>query len=202
MASIDYPSLQPRNRQEWRNWLVKEHLKSPGVWLVYFKKETGLRGLSYDEAVEEALCFGWIDSLPGKVDEQRSRLKFTPRKPKSVWSALNKKRVDELIRTGRMRPAGEKAIAVAKANGSWDALTASDEAAAKNLLPSDLQKLLNRNKKATANFNEFSESVRKQFLSWIFSAKRPETRAARVKQTCKMAAANVKPGPRGFVIPD
>ena len=118
MAANDYPSVHPRSRKEWRKWLEKEHLVSSGVWLVYYKKVTGLRVLSYDEAVEEALCFGWIDSLPGKVDEQRSKLKFTPRKPKSVWSALNKKRVNELIRSDLMKPAGLKAIELAKANGS------------------------------------------------------------------------------------
>lgn len=202
MAANDYPSVHPRSRKEWRKWLEKEHLVSSGVWLVYYKKVTGLRVLSYDEAVEEALCFGWIDSLPGKVDEQRSKLKFTPRKPKSVWSALNKKRVNELIRSDLMKPAGLKAIELAKANGSWTSLDASDEAAANKQVPPDLEKLFSRNKKAAMNFNAFSESTRKQFLSWIFSAKRPATRAARVKQTFKMAAANVKPGPRGFVIPE
>ena len=202
MAATTYSSVQPQNRMEWRKWLEKEHLRSPGIWLVYYKKQTGLQGITYDEAVEEALCFGWIDSLPGKLDEQRSTLKFTARKPKSVWSALNKKRVAQLISQGAMRPAGLKAIEIAKENGSWDALTASDEAAANKQLPPDLEKLFARNKKAGENFNAFSESVRKQFLSWIFSAKRAETRANRLKQTVRMSAANVKPGIKGFTLPD
>ena len=200
MAVTSYQSIHPKDRKAWRKWLIKEHQTSPGVWLVYYKKHTGLRNLSYDEAVEEALCFGWIDSLPGKLDENRSRLKFTPRKPKSVWSALNKKRVEQLISQGLMTAAGLASIEMAKKNGSWESLTASDEAAALNKVPSDLEKLFIRNKKAGDNFKAFSMSVRKQFLSWIFSAKRPETRQQRIKQTLLMAAANVKPGAQGFKI--
>jgi uncharacterized protein YdeI (YjbR/CyaY-like superfamily) len=198
MAVTTYKSIHPKNRKAWRKWLEKEHQASPGIWLVYYKKHTGLRGLSYDEAVEEALCFGWIDSLPGKLDEVRSSLKFTPRKPKSVWSALNKKRVEQLISQGLMTPSGLASIKLAKKNGSWESLTASDEAAALNKVPPDLEKLFARNKKAGENFKAFSMSVRKQFLSWIFSAKRPETRRQRIDQTVLMSAANVKPGAQGF----
>jgi len=200
MAATLYKSIHPKDRKAWRKWLEKEHSRSAGIWLVYYKKHTGLRGLSYDEAVEEALCFGWIDSLPGKLDEERSMLKFTPRKPKSVWSALNKKRVAQLISQGLMTPAGLAPIRIAKKNGSWETLTASDEAAAMNLVPPDLARLFAKNKQVGENFKAFSQSIRKQFLSWIFSAKRPETRLKRVEQTVRMAAANVKPGAQGFKI--
>lgn len=200
MAGTTYKSIHPKNRKAWRKWLENEHLSSTGIWLVYYKKHTGLRGLSYDEAVEEALCFGWIDSLPGKLDDDRSMLKFTPRKPRSVWSALNKKRVDQLISQGLMTAAGLASIELAKKNGSWESLTASDEAAALNQVPPDLAKLFARNKQAGEHFKAFSQSVRKQFLSWIFSAKRPETRKQRLAQTVKMSAANVKPGAQGFKI--
>jgi len=200
MAATTYQSIHPKNRKAWRKWLEKEHQVSPGIWLVYYKKHTGLRWLSYDEAVEEALCFGWIDSLPGKLDEDRSKLNFTPRKPKSVWSALNKRRVEQLMSQGLMTPAGLAVIEQAKKNGSWETLTASDEAAALNQVPPDLERLFSKNKQAGRNFKAFSQSVRKQFLSWIFSAKRKETRENRLKQTVLMAEKNIKPGAQGFKI--
>jgi uncharacterized protein YdeI (YjbR/CyaY-like superfamily) len=125
-------------------------------------------------------------------------LKFTPRKQKSVWSQLNKTRIEILIKNKLMMPAGFASIAIAKQNGSWDTLTASDNAAATNQLPDDLNKYLVKNKKAKENFQQFSFSIRKQFLAWIDSAKRPETRIQRIKQTVLMAAANKKPGLTGF----
>lgn len=198
MPSAEYKQFHPKTRAEWRKWLQQNHTSSPGIWFTYYKKETGKPRVSYDEAVEEALCFGWIDSLPRKLDEERSMLKFTPRKPKSVWSELNKQRVEKLIAAKLMQPAGIATINLAKENGSWDILTNSDEAAAQNKYPADLVKLFQKNKKAHQNFDSFSRSIKKQFLSWIDSAKRPETRQARLAQTVLMAAANKKPGPAGF----
>jgi uncharacterized protein YdeI (YjbR/CyaY-like superfamily) len=198
MPTPDYKTTHPKSRNEWRKWLEKNHSTSPGVWFTYYKKESGKPRVSYAEAVEEALCFGWIDSLPRKLDDERSMLKFTPRKPKSVWSQLNKTRIEKLINNKLMMPAGFASIAIAKLNGSWDILTASDTAAATNQLPDDLNKYLARNKKAKENFQQFSFSIRKQFLSWIDSAKRPETRIQRIQQTVLMAAANKKPGVTGF----
>ena len=198
MASPEYKTTHPKNRKQWREWLEKNHQTSPGVWFTYYKKETGKPRVSYAEAVEEALCFGWIDSLPRKLDEERTMLKFTPRKPKSVWSQLNKTRIDKLIQDKQMMPAGVACIAIAKQNGSWDTLTASDNAAATNQLPVDLEKFFAKNKKAKENFQQFSFSIRKQFLAWIDSAKRPETRMQRIQQTLLMAAANKKPGATGF----
>jgi uncharacterized protein YdeI (YjbR/CyaY-like superfamily) len=198
MAVADYKSTHPKNRKQWRQWLEKNHSTSPGVWFTYYKKETGKARVSYEEAVEEALCFGWIDSLPRKLDDGRSMLKFTPRKTKSVWSQLNKTRIERLITEKQIMPAGLATIILAKKNGSWDTLTASDKAASNNEMPEDLEKLFIKNKKAKANFHNFSFSIRKQFLSWIDSAKRPETRKARLQQTMLMAAANRKPGLQGF----
>ena len=198
MPAPDYTTTHPKTRKQWRDWLEKNHQTSPGVWFTYYKKETGKPRVSYDEAVEEALCFGWIDSLPRKLDAERTMLKFTPRKPKSVWSKLNKTRVEKLITDKLMMPAGAACIAIAKQNRSWDTLTASDNAAATNQLPDDLTIFFAKNKKAKENFQKFSMSIRKQFLAWIDSAKRPETRKERIKQTVLMAAANKKPGPKGF----
>ncbi len=198
MPAPDYKTTHPKDRKQWRQWLEKNHQTSPGVWFTYYKKETGKPRVSYEVAVEEALCFGWIDSLPRKLDEERTMLKFTPRKPKSVWSKLNKTRIEKLSKEKLMMPAGIAAIKLAKENGSWDTLTATDNAAENNTLPPDLEKSLSKKRKATENFLNFSVSVRKQFLYWIDSAKRPETRKDRIKQTALMAEANKKPGASGF----
>ncbi|MBC7874813.1 MAG: YdeI/OmpD-associated family protein [Ferruginibacter sp.] len=198
MPSTDYKTTHPRTRQQWRQWLEKNHLRSPGIWLIYFKKESGKPRVSIADAVEEALCYGWIDSISRKVDDQRTMLKFTPRKSKSVWSQLNKTRIEKLIRENLMTPAGMTKIELAKKNGSWDTLTASDLHAGNNTMPADLEKALTKNKKALKNFTDFSLSNRKRFLSWIDSAKQTATRTARINQTVLMAAANKKPGVKGF----
>jgi uncharacterized protein YdeI (YjbR/CyaY-like superfamily) len=200
MPSPDYKTFHPKTRSQWRKWLEKNHAISPGIWLVYYKTETGKRKFSYADAVEEALCFGWIDSLPRKLDNERAMLKYSPRKPKSVWSKINKQRIDRLIKDKLMTAAGLAKIELAKANGSWDTLNASDSHADNNTVPPDLEKALNKNNAALNNFKSFPPSCRKQFLSWIDSAKRPETREARIKQTVLMASANKKPGLAGFKI--
>jgi uncharacterized protein YdeI (YjbR/CyaY-like superfamily) len=194
----DLKSFHPKTRAAWRNWLEAHHDKLPGVWFTFYKKESGKRRVTYDEAVEEALCFGWIDSLPKKIDEHRSALKFSPRKPKSVWSELNIKRVQELIDKKLMTPVGLQKIERAKADGSWDILSASNHQAKTGVIPVDLEKALKKSKEALTNFKAFSPSTKKQFLSWIDSAKRPETRLARITQTVAMSAAKKKPGANGF----
>lgn len=198
MPSPEYKTTHPKTRHQWRQWLENNHLTSPGVWMIYYKKETGKRSFTYSEAVDEALCFGWIDSLPRKLDDERAMLKFTPRKPKSVWSQLNKKKIEILIRENRMTTAGLAKIEQAKKDGSWEILSSSDFHADNKTMPPELEKAFSKNKKAAANFHAFPISYRKQFLFWIDSAKRPETKAARIKQTVLMAAANKKPGVNGF----
>lgn len=187
MSKVDkFKDFHPLSRQEWRDWLAGNHDKPDGIWFVYFKKPTGKPRVSYDEAVEEALCFGWIDSLPRKFDEERSKLLFTPRKPKSVWSKLNKERVEKLIKNGSMTEIGLRKIEAAKKDGSWNALNASD-----NLeIGEDLQKAFAGNKTAEKNFNAFTASVKKAILQWLNSAKREETRKARIEKTISMAAKN------------
>jgi len=176
----------PKDRADWRNWLEKNHEKSLGVWFVYYKKASGKPRVSYDDAVEEALCFGWIDSLPRKFDESRSMLLFTPRKPKSVWSKLNKGRVEKLIKQGLVADAGLRKIEAAKQDGSWNKLDEVEELK----IPADLSKAFEGNKIAEERFNRFSNSVKKGILGWIASAKRPETRAKRIEKTIAMAAKN------------
>lgn len=191
-------TTHPKTRKAWRQWLEKNHDDTPGVWMIYYKKETGKRQFGIDEAVEEALCFGWIDSQALKLDSERTMQKFTPRKPKSVWSKINKARVAKLIKNDLMRPSGFDAIKEAKKNGSWDALTSSDTHTSNNSVPVPLLKALSKSKKALENFKAFPPGYRKRFLFWIDSAKRPETKAARIEQTVLMAAANKKPGLKGF----
>ncbi|MEI6665292.1 MAG: YdeI/OmpD-associated family protein, partial [Chloroflexota bacterium] len=187
-ASDAYERLQPKTRAEWRRWLTKHHASAPGVWVVSWKK--GAPGVSppYDEVVQEALCFGWIDSRPLRIDDERHALLYTPRKPRSVWAASNKGRVEQLIAAGKMRPAGLAAIEVAQANGSWDALTAIDA----NIEPDDLVAALKRNKTARKHWDAFPPGERRRIAYWITSAKRPETRAKRVEETVTLAAQNVR----------
>jgi len=194
----DYKATHPKTRDQWRKWLEKNHSTAPGIWMIYYKKETGKRKFDMADAVEEALCFGWIDSVAQKLDDERSMQKFTPRKPKSIWSKINKKRIEKLIEQKLMKPAGLATIERAKENGSWDTLNSSDLHTDNNSMPDDLEKALSKNKKALANFLAFPPSYRKRFLFWIDSAKTPVTKAARIKQTLLMAAANKKPGLKGF----
>ena len=185
MAKIDeLKDFHPLTREAWRDWLAKNYDKSSGVWFVYFKKHTGKPRVSYDEAVEEGLCFGWIDSLPRKLDEDRTKLLFTPRKPKSVWSQLNKERIVKLMANGAMTESGLAKIEAAKKDGSWNTLDASD-----NLKISDeLAKAFRRNRVAQKNFDGFAPSAKKAILYWLYSAKQEETRAARIVKIVTMAA--------------
>ena len=182
----EFADFHPLSRDEWRDWLAENHAKAAGIWFVYYKKQTGKPRVSYDEAVEEALCFGWIDSLPRKFDDERSKLLFTPRKPKSVWSKLNKTRIERLIENGLMTELGLAKIEAAKANGSWNTLDEPDNLT----IPADLAKELKGAKEAEKNFNRFSDSVKRTILAWIGSAKRAETRNARIVKTVEMAKRN------------
>jgi uncharacterized protein YdeI (YjbR/CyaY-like superfamily) len=189
MAKIDeFKDFHPLSRQEWRDWLAENHDKFQGIWFVFYKKHTNKRIVTYDEAVEEALCFGWIDSIPRKLDDERSKLLYTPRKPKSVWSKPNKERVKRLIDNGLMTEVGLQKIEQAKLDGSWDALNASD-----NLeIQEDLLQAFEANNIAFENFDKFSNSVKKSILSWIYGAKTAETRARRIAETVSMAERNLR----------
>ncbi len=176
----------PKDRRAWRQWLQKYHTKEPGVWLIYYKKNSGKRRISYDDAVEEALCFGWIDSIMKPIDEEKYMQKFTPRKVKSVWSALNKKRVEHLIVQNLMTPAGLAIIDLGKQNGSWTKLDHVENF----VIPPDLAKLLAKNKKVLKYFEGLSKSVKKQWLYRLGNAKLPETRAKRIADLIDAAEKN------------
>ena len=181
-----YAQAQPASRAEWRQWLAEHHADSPGVWLVYFKKATGQPSVAYAEAVEEALCFGWIDSYPRKLDAERSQLLFTPRQPRSGWSKVNKERLERLDAGGLLMPAGRAAIARARQNGAWESLDAAEAGA----VPDDLAAALAADAVAGRNFAAFSLSARKMILTWVLGAKQAATRARRVAETARMAALN------------
>lgn len=190
----DYKSTHPKTRSAWRKWLDKNHSTSPGVWLIYYKKSTGKAKLVYNDAVEDALCFGWIDSTMRPLDAERFMQRFTPRKPKSGWSGLNKKRIAKMIAEGLMTKAGLKKIEEAKKDGSWESLDHIDAIQ----LPEDFEKALSKNKKARINFEKFPQFTKKQFLYRINSAKTDVTRKQRIILCVKMAGANKKPSIEGF----
>jgi uncharacterized protein YdeI (YjbR/CyaY-like superfamily) len=180
--------LHPKSRAEWRNWLEQNHTRQEGVWLISYKKSTGKPRFDYDEAVEEALCFGWIDSKGNNLDDERSMLWFAPRKPGTGWSKLNKSRVELLIAAGVMMPAGMSTLEAAKQDGSWNALDRVEALG----MPPDLKKAFVANKTAKLYFDVFPRSVRRALLEWISNAKRPETRAKRIEETVTLAEKNIR----------
>jgi uncharacterized protein YdeI (YjbR/CyaY-like superfamily) len=175
------PLVQCETRDEWRAWLEANHATLVSAWLVTWRNGSGHRVLAYEAAIEEALCFGWVDSTGGRVDEHRSKLYFAQRKTGSVWAATNKARV-----AARMTPAGRAVIARAKADGSWTIL---DDAEA-GIIPDDLAVALAADPPAAVNFAAFTPSARKMTVGWIAQAKRPETRASRIARTAACAARN------------
>lgn len=178
------PLLHVETPKEWRAWLEVNHADSKGVWLVLWKKSTGKPFVPYSDTVDEALCFGWIDSRPNKLDEERAMRLFTPRDPKSPWSRINKRKVERLMHDGRMTDSGLSIVNAAKSNGAW---TIYDEI--KDLtIPPDLASALDGS--AAAFFQSFPNSAKKNILWWIKTAKKPETRAARIEKTVRLAAQN------------
>jgi uncharacterized protein YdeI (YjbR/CyaY-like superfamily) len=180
--------ITPVSRAEWRAWLEKNHQSFERIWLVFYKKATGKPTLTYDEAVEEALCFGWVDSLPRTLDDECHMLLIATRKPKSPWSRLNKTRVEKLIANGLMTPAGLEKIEIAKKNGAWESYDAAEDL----LEPQDLTMLLNANATARANWDAFAPSARKGILYWLSTAKREATREKRLLEIVEKAALNKK----------
>jgi uncharacterized protein YdeI (YjbR/CyaY-like superfamily) len=187
----DYALLEPASRADLRMWLAANHASSPGVRLAIGKKGNSVTTLTYDDAVEEGLAFGWIDSTAGRLDEHRFTVLFTPRRPGSVWARSNKGRVARLVEAGLMAPAGTAAVAAAQADGSWDLLSDIDDLA----VPRDLEDALGATPGATDGFAALSASAKRMTLYWIAGAKRPETRARRIAETA--TAATEGRAPRG-----
>jgi uncharacterized protein YdeI (YjbR/CyaY-like superfamily) len=188
MAGEHLEQLEICSRSELRDWLAANYTKSESVWLVTWKKTNPARHVPYDAVVEELLCFGWVDSLPRKFDDQRSMLLISPRKPKSNWSKVNRDRVDRLSASGLMQPAGLKLVEDAKARGTWDAL---DQVEALSI-PEDLRTALSEVPDATSNFDAFPKSAKRGILEWILNAKQPATRAKRIEETARLAGENIR----------
>lgn len=186
MTTLPDYATHPTTRAAWHAWLARHHTRIEGVWLVSWKQATGRPRIDYEAAVEEALCFGWVDSKVNKLDDERSMLWFAPRKAKTGWSKPNKARVERLIAAGRMQPAGLAKIERAQADGSWHALDGVEALE----VPADLRAALAALPAAMVHFDAFPRSAKRGILEWIQSARRPETRAARIAETARLANDN------------
>lgn len=177
-----------KNADEWRKWLSANHQISDGVYLILYKVNSSKKSMRWEEAVRVALCFGWIDSTAKRINDEKRKQLFTPRKRKSVWSKLNKQHIEELINQGLMHKSGLERIEEAKKDGSW----ASLDEVEKLVVPQDLQKAFDRNPKAFKNYQLFSKTYRKGYLYWLNQAKRQETREKRIKEIVRLCAENKK----------
>ena len=183
--TAELATLEVRSRTQWRAWLAKHHTSSPGVWFVFHKAHTGKQSIPYEDMVREALCFGWIDSLVKRLDDDRYALKVTPRKPASKWSALNRKRWSELEAAGQLAPAGLTAAPTKNTYAPKPKIPA---------LPGYIAKALKADSKAWQFFRELAPTYRRDFVVWIHIAKRPDTRERRIRESIRLLAAGKKLG--------
>jgi uncharacterized protein YdeI (YjbR/CyaY-like superfamily) len=182
-------TFYPKNRHEWRQWLQEHHVDKASVWVVMYKKQSGKPSILWTDAVDEALCFGWIDSLKKSVDSESSIQFFSKRKSKSGWSKINKDKIIRLIEDGQMTAAGLATIETAKQNGTWTMLDTVEEL----LIPEDLEKAFKNHPGADEYFLSLSKSIRKMMLQWLVLAKRPETRQNRINEIAELAGKKMKP---------
>ena len=188
IKKVEPKIVYARTRKTWRAWLQKNHQKEKSVWLIIHNKNSTTKCVNYEEAVEESLCFGWVDSIAKKRDDESHMQYFSQRKAKSNWSKSNKERVARLIEQGLMRPSGQAMIDLAKKSGTWTVL----EKVQRSIIPEDLKILLLKNKIAEKYFQAFPPSSKRIILEWIQNAKKPETRKQRIKQTVLLAAKNLR----------
>jgi uncharacterized protein YdeI (YjbR/CyaY-like superfamily) len=179
------------DRAGWRKWLEENHSVEDSAWVIIYKKGSKEKGLRYGEAVDEAVCFGWIDGGMRSLDGERFRLRFSPRRRGSVWSLLNRERAERLIEAGLMEEAGLRAVDKAKGNGMWDAAYTSR---VEPEVPEDLSDALRENEEAWKNFEAFPNSAKLMYVRWVEDAKREETRARRISEVVRRAALNIRPG--------
>ena len=178
------------NRNDWRSWLTENHATEKEIWLIHYKKHTGKPTITYEEAVEEALCFGWIDGVLRRLDDDRYILRYSPRKNKSIWAESNKERAERMIKQGRMTEAGLAKIREAKKNGEWYKVISTK-------IPPDLKEALAGDSKALKSFENLAPSRQKQLIWWVTNAKRDETRQRRIKEIVSMVGQNMKHGKGG-----
>jgi uncharacterized protein YdeI (YjbR/CyaY-like superfamily) len=182
------PHLYFKNTTEWRNWLHENHNLSDGIFLIFYKVNSPFESMRWEEAVQVAICYGWIDSVVKKVDNERRKQLFTPRKHKSVWSKLNKTYIKKLIADNLMQESGLSKIEIAKQNGSWESLDDVENL----IVPNDLQLAFEQNKTAFDNYTNLSPSYRKNYLYWLNQAKRQETRNIRIEAIIALCEQNIK----------
>ena len=180
-----------KTREEWREWLENNHHCQEGIWLGYYKKHTGKPRIPYEDAVEEALCFGWIDSTVMRIDEKTYIQKFTPRRKRSVWSKLNKMRALKMIKSARMTSYGMEKIEEAKNTGRWQEAYTTRK---KTEMPEDLKDALDLNKIAKSFFNSLSASNKNRYVNWVNFARRKETRSNRIAKVVEYCSGRIKPG--------
>lgn len=185
-------SFCPKDQKEWRAWLSSNHIKEDSVWLIIYKQGSASPNITWSEAVDEALCFGWIDSTKKPIDEEKYMQYFGKRKAKSTWSKINKDKIEVLQKNGLMKPAGLKCIEVAKENGSWTILDSVEQL----IIPEDLEEAFKQHPNSKAFFIGLSKSIKKGMLYWVISAKRPETRAKRIQEIVEKTSQGEKP--KGF----
>jgi len=185
-------TIEVKDRAEWRAWLFENHNRVSDVWLVYYKKETGISSISYEDSLDEALCFGWVDSLIKKLDETKYARKFTPRKDNSNWSLVNKKRVEILTSNGLMTEHGLKKVQAAKLSGSWERPVQKPKMDLE--MPAEFAEALQDNPQAAEAFKSLPASHQKQYMLWIVMAKKPETRHNRIEESVRMLKEGKKLG--------
>lgn len=189
MEKRDVETFCPTSQQDWREWLKENHNSKQSVWLVYYKKRSNVSSITYSDAVDEALCFGWIDSTRKSLGNEMFMQFFCKRKPGSVWSKINKGKVERLIDSGLMTKTGFDSIETAKRNGSWTILDDVEEL----IIPEDLAEEFKSKKDSKEYFLSLSRSVRKSILQWLVLARRPETRQKRIAEIVELAAQKLKP---------
>ncbi len=180
-----------KSAAEWRDWLKANHEQSNGIRMIFYRKETGRPTIEYESAIEEALCYGWIDSIIKKIDAEKYVRKFTPRKNNSKWSAVNKKRIEKLIKEKRMTGAGLAKVDAAKANGQWDK---PDRPVISFELHAEFESALNQNPKARAFFEQLAPSYKKHYIGWIAAAKQNKTREKRIRESITLLEKGQKLG--------
>jgi uncharacterized protein YdeI (YjbR/CyaY-like superfamily) len=177
-----------KNSKEWREWLHENHNSATKIYLIFYKVGSAMESMRWEEAVQVAICYGWIDSTVKRLDDERRRQMFTPRKDKSVWSKLNKTYIEKLLAEDLMHESGLRKIEIAKQNGSWESLDHVEN----HIMPDDLKLAFEQNTTALENYNKFSPSYRKSYLYWLNQAKREATRSARIAEIISLCEQNIK----------
>jgi uncharacterized protein YdeI (YjbR/CyaY-like superfamily) len=189
MTQNNIETICPKSREQWRQWLQENHDRKQSVWLIFYKMKANLLTMNWSDAVDEALCFGWIDSKKQSIDEEKYRQFFSRRKPNSTWSKINKTKIKQLTEEGLMTQAGFDCVEIAKRNGSWSILDEVEEL----IIPDDLEKALQKRPGSKNYFLSLSVSGRKSILQWLILAKRQQTRLKRTQEIAELAAQNQKP---------